>query len=99
MDAVDPDLVDGIEDVLSGTAGVSGVSDVRVRWIGHTLHAEAEIVVEPTTSLSDAHTIAHLAEHELVHRIHRLRTAIVHVGPDEPDPAAHQIVGHHRGEG
>src|SRR5204863_630291 len=38
MDAVDPTLVDQIEEVLGRTPGVSRVEGVKVRWIGHTLH-------------------------------------------------------------
>ncbi len=30
-----------------------------MRWIGHRLHADAELDVDPATSLSDAHRIAH----------------------------------------
>ena len=42
MDAVDESLVDEVEQVLEGTPGVRRTGTVRVRWIGHTLRAEAE---------------------------------------------------------
>jgi cation diffusion facilitator family transporter len=96
MDAVDPALVDQIEHVLSHTGGVRTVDAVKVRWIGHSLHAEAEILVDPAATLAKAHTIAHEAEHDLLHAVHRLTSAIVHAGPDEPDPAAHRLTAHHR---
>jgi len=35
-----------------------------MRWIGHRLHAEAELDIDPNTSLADAHRIAHDAEHQ-----------------------------------
>ena len=98
MDAVDPGLVDEIEGVLSRTPGVTRVDGVKVRWIGHTLNAEAEISVDPACTLEAAHTIAHQAEHDLLHSIHRLSSAIVHAGPDEPDSVAHTIAAHHRRE-
>jgi cation diffusion facilitator family transporter len=46
MDAVDPDLVDRVEAVARATSGVQDLGDVRLRWIGHSLRAELEIVVD-----------------------------------------------------
>ena len=46
MDAVDPALVDQAEQTLRGAPGVLGVGQVRLRWIGHQLRAECEIVVD-----------------------------------------------------
>jgi divalent metal cation (Fe/Co/Zn/Cd) transporter len=48
MDSVDPELVDQIEEVLVAVPGVDGVDAVRVRWIGHELRAEADIVTRAT---------------------------------------------------
>jgi cation diffusion facilitator family transporter len=45
MDAVDPALVDRAESTLRATAGVLDVGQVRLRWIGHQIRAECEIVV------------------------------------------------------
>jgi hypothetical protein len=46
MDAVDPPLVDGPESTLRGVVGVLDVDGVRLRWIGHRLHAETNLVVD-----------------------------------------------------
>ena len=54
------------------TPGVVAVRSVRMRWIGHRLHADAELDVDPSTSLPDAHRIAHDAEHELTHAVPKL---------------------------
>jgi len=96
MDAVDPALVDEIEHVLGHTEGVRQVESVKLRWIGHELHAAIEITVDPAATLAQAHTIAHVAEHDLLHGIHRLTSALVHAGPDEPNLAAHRVAAHHR---
>jgi divalent metal cation (Fe/Co/Zn/Cd) transporter len=45
MDAVDPALVDQVEQTLRAMPGVLGVGQVRLRWIGHHLRAECEVVV------------------------------------------------------
>jgi len=95
MDAVDPDLVGTIERVLAQTAGVRRVEVVRVRWIGHTLHAEASLAVDPTLTLAAAHEVAHDAEHQLLHAVPRLAGALVHAGPDEQQPTAHDLAAHH----
>lgn len=81
MDAVDPDLVDTAEASLAARPGVCSVRSIRMRWIGHRLHADAELDIDPTTSLEDAHRIAHDAEHELTHAVPRLDSALVHAYP------------------
>ncbi|BEL03617.1 cation diffusion facilitator family transporter [Actinoplanes sichuanensis] len=90
MDRVDPDLVDHAEQHLREIDGVRDVSGLRLRWIGHSLHAEAGIVVDAHLSLLAAHEIAADAEHQLTHHVPRLTSAIVHVDPD-----SHPGDGHH----
>jgi cation diffusion facilitator family transporter len=84
MDAVDPALVDRAEAALHQIPGVRDVSAVRLRWIGHHLHAEADIVVDADLSLLAAHELAADAEHQLTHAVPRLTGASVHT-----DPATH----------
>lgn len=81
MDAVDPELVDVAEEALAARPGVRSVRSVRMRWIGHRLHADAELDIDPATSLEDAHRIAHDAEHQLTHAVPRLDSALVHAYP------------------
>ena len=81
MDGVDPHLVDAAETALAAEPGVTGVRSVRMRWIGHRLHAEAELDIDPTTSVADAHRIAHEAEHTLTHAVPKLSSALVHAYP------------------
>jgi len=91
MDAVDPDLVDTVEATARSTDGVLDVGDVRLRWIGHTLRAEIEIVVDPDISLLDAHRVAEDTEHRLLHDVPRLHAALVHA---DPAGAPHDLTGH-----
>jgi cation diffusion facilitator family transporter len=85
IDGVDPELVDTAEAVLAGQAGVQSVHSVRLRWIGHRLHAEAELDVDPTLSLAAAHRIAHDSEHDLTHALPKLATAMIHAYPAHDD--------------
>ena len=81
MDGVDPALVDAAESALAAEPGVTGVRSVKMRWIGHRLHAEAELDIDPAVSLADAHRIAHEAEHTLTHAVPKLSSALVHAYP------------------
>jgi cation diffusion facilitator family transporter len=81
MDAVDPNLIDTAEASLAARPGVRDVRSIRMRWIGHRLHADAELDIDPNTSLEDAHRIAHDAEHQLTHAVPKLNSALVHAYP------------------
>ena len=81
LDGVDPALVDAAEAALAREPGVIGVRSVRMRWIGHRLHADAELDVAPETSLQEAHRVAHHAEHALTHAVPKLSTALIHAYP------------------
>jgi len=81
MDGVDPRFVDSAEAALAAEPGVAEVRSVRMRWIGHQLHAEAELDIDPAVTLADAHRIAHNAEHTLTHAVPKLSSALVHAYP------------------
>jgi len=97
MDSVDPVLVNEVERVLTSVPGVQAVEGVRIRWIGHELRAEAEIVSDADLSLADAHAIAEEAHHRLLHDIRRLSQATLHSNPcghdgrDHHAPTAHHF--------
>jgi cation diffusion facilitator family transporter len=97
MDAVDPATVDLAERVLRSIAGVREVARVRLRWIGHRLHAEADLVVDGDLSLRAAHEIAADAEHQLTHHVPCLVAATVHTDPHCHAGAHHHAdLSHHR---
>ncbi|MCX4809459.1 cation diffusion facilitator family transporter [Streptomyces sp. NBC_01239] len=97
MDAVDPDLVDRAEHALRDVEGVRGVSELRLRWIGHRLRAEVAVVVDGEATVRQAHAVAVAAEHALLHAVPRLTAALVHADPapvpGEADP--HGELAHH----
>ncbi|MFI7611612.1 cation diffusion facilitator family transporter [Nonomuraea terrae] len=92
MDAVDPALVDQAEHILRGAPGVQDVGAVRLRWVGHALHAEVDIVVSQDETLVGAHAIAVEAEHRLIHDLPRLRAATVHTDPGGVEGVDHHAV-------
>ena len=97
MDSVAPALIDTAEKTLSEVNGVEHVGHVRMRWIGHTLRAETDIVVNPHLTVTQAHAIAVEAEHALIHAVPRLTAATIHTDPnataDNTDP--HTVLHHH----
>jgi cation diffusion facilitator family transporter len=92
MDRVDPHLVDTAEQALRAVPGIRDVTGLRLRWIGHRMHAEADIVVDADLTLIAAHEIAADAEHQLTHAVPRLDRATVHT-----DPTSHPGTDHHVG--
>ena len=97
MDAVDPALVDQAEQTLSATPGVLGVGLVRLRWVGHQLWAECEIIVSGDITAVQAHEVTVNAEHNLLHALPRLSAALVHADPETrqgTDP--HAVLAAHR---
>lgn len=81
MDAVEPQLVDAARDAIGSVEGINGVRDLRIRWIGHTLRAEADVTVDPTINVATAHDLAHHAEDHLLAYVPRLTAATIHVSP------------------
>jgi cation diffusion facilitator family transporter len=81
LDGVDPDLVDKIKDEASNVKGVLGVNEIRVRWIGHQLHAEVNITVDKGISVEEGHQIATQVQHELIHHLQFLSKVIIQVDP------------------
>jgi cation diffusion facilitator family transporter len=95
MDSVDPGLVDSVEAVLAGVPGIQAVERVRIRWIGHELRAEAEVVSDSRLTVAESHGIAEEAHHLLLHRIPKLSGAIIHTNPCNHDGLDHHLVTEH----
>ncbi len=92
MDAVDPAVVERAEQVLAATPGVLGVGHVRMRWTGHQLRAECEVIVDTAATAVQAHDVAVRAEHNLLHAMPGLVAAMVHADPDPRGGADHHSV-------
>ena len=97
MDAVDPALVDQVDQRLRATPGVLGVGQVRLRWIGHHLRAECEAIVDGGATAVQAHQVAVDAEHGLLRALPRLAAAMVHADPQPREgDDLHAILASHR---
>lgn len=65
---------------------------MRLRWTGHQLRAECEVIVDPESSAIAAHQIAVVAEHNLLHAMPGLISALVHADPQPRGGADHHAV-------
>ncbi|WP_062351959.1 cation diffusion facilitator family transporter [Herbidospora yilanensis] len=97
MDAVDPALVTLAEEIITATPGVARAGSIRLRWLGHALRAEVDVLVDPAMSVVEAHQVAVDVEHRLIHGLPRLGAATVHTDPDGPELThAHRPLIAHR---
>ena len=98
MDAVDPELVDVVEGLLAKVDGIQEVDSVHIRWVGHELRVEAEVVSDADLSLAAAHDVAEEARHQLLHDVPRLSEALIHTSPCRHDGRDHHAkTAHHFG--
>src|SRR5207253_11455130 len=81
LDGVDLVVIDEIRDAMLKVPGVCEVTEVRVRWLGHRMHAEANITVNSELSIERGHEIATEARHQVLHRLNYLSNATIHIDP------------------
>jgi cation diffusion facilitator family transporter len=96
MDGVEPEVVDAVIAQLASVPGIRAVERVRVRWIGHQLHVDADVALDASLALVRAHDILEEARHALLHHVPRLADALLHASPagdDDLDP--HASTRHH----
>lgn len=84
LDGVDPDLVAMMRDAGERVAGIRSVHEPRARWLGHRLHAQADIAVDGKLSARDCAELAGRFREEVTRRLPAL--ADLHVGIVEQRP-------------
>ena len=95
LDGVDPEVIDEIKNAVNHTPGVEDVSEVRVRWLGHRLHAEVNIAVSLELSVEEGHEIAKEVRHQLLHHIRYFSNAIIHIDPVNASGEEHHRITDH----
>ncbi len=99
MDAIDPQLLGKMTRLARTVSGVRDVYDVRGRWLGHCLYAEATISVEGSLPVIEGHRISEEVRHLLLHEVPHLGDVTMHVDPVEAVPGSHhRITAHHFSE-
>lgn len=81
LDGVEPEVLDKVKDIAESVEGVCEVTDLRVRWIGHRLHAEINASVDPSLSVEEGHEIANAVREKLLENFSYLSGTTIHVDP------------------
>jgi len=58
LDSADPQVIEEIRHTAEHVPQVKEVTEVRARWLGHRLHAEMNIAVDPQLTIAQAHAVA-----------------------------------------
>ena len=77
LDGVDPQITTEIRHAAEHVKGVTGITEVQARWLGHELHADVAIAVDPAISLVEANEIVGAVRSELVSHLAALRSVNV----------------------
>jgi len=99
LDGVDPEVTNEIRHAMNHTQDVHGVTDVRIRWLGHRLHAEVNLAVSPELSVAEGHAIAVEVRHQLLHHLPYLSNVTIHVDPTNHSGEEHHRIAEHTHEG
>lgn len=89
LDGIDPAITDHIRSVATSVPGVLEVSDLRARWLGHTIRAEVNATVGDELSATQAHDVAVRVVRALREEVDFLDDAIVHVDPSSSSGEHH----------
>lgn len=95
LDGIDPEVIDEITHAVHHTSGVCDVSEVRVRWLGHRLHAEVNVAVRADLSVEQGHDIAKEVRHNLLHELQYLSNATIHIDPATASGEVHHAIANH----
>ena len=87
LDGIDPVKLAQIENVAAGVEGVNELSDVRARWLGHSIRAEMRIAVNDGLSVSEGHEVAQRVRGALQQEVEFLGDAVLDVRPTRARPA------------
>jgi cation diffusion facilitator family transporter len=96
IDGVDPRAASEVKMAVAHVAGVKEVTGVRLRWLGHELHAEIDLTVSDELSVKEGHEIAKEVQHQLMHRLSYLSKANLHIDPMAYSGEEHHHIGVHR---
>ena len=79
MDAVDPLVVDRIEQYAGDVPGIGAVTRVAARWMGHELHAEVGVALAPNVAPERIPQITAAVRHSLRSYVRHLSAVTVEV--------------------
>jgi cation diffusion facilitator family transporter len=99
LDGVDPAVIGEIRRIAEHVPEIREVTEVRARWLGHRLHAELNIAVDPQMTVEQAHAVATEVRHRLLHQLNYLSLVVIHVDPVGRSGEAHHRIDAHEHDG
>ncbi len=81
LDGVEPEVIDTVKNIAESVDGVCKVTDLRVRWIGHRIHAEINASVDSSLSVEEGHEIANKIRGKLLENLSNLSDTTIHIDP------------------
>ncbi|MFN2593089.1 MAG: cation diffusion facilitator family transporter [Candidatus Dormibacteria bacterium] len=100
VDAVAPDLIEGIERSAQAVAGVIDAHDIQARWAGRSLLVNLHVSLDQDLPLHEAHDIGEDVRHAILHDIEGVAQVSVHFDPWAANSAVahyHRATAHHFG--
>jgi len=77
LDGIEPGILTEIGHAAEHVPGIERVTDTKARWLGHKLHAEVTIAIDPNFTMAKANIIATALQNELFAHIPALSVANV----------------------
>ena len=85
LDGVEPQIVRKLRQIAEHAQGVADVGAVRARWLGHRLHAEMSLALDPALPLASASKIVTQVQERARSQVPALTTLTVEVLPAARD--------------
>lgn len=100
MDAIEPEIYDQalavVQEQASHHDGLEEIRRLRLRWMGHRLHADLHVAVQPGLTAAQGHDLAEQVRIGLFEAMPLLAEAVVHVEPWSADPDDYHRATLHR---
>jgi cation diffusion facilitator family transporter len=87
LDGVDPHITAELSHAAEHVPGIAAIDGARTRWVGHRLHAEAEIVVDAGLPVREAAMLAERLRAEAQHHLPALSSLQVEIKATEAHAA------------
>jgi cation diffusion facilitator family transporter len=82
MDAVDPHLMEHAESAIRNHPAVQEINYLRMRWVGHRLHLEGCVAVDPVYEFTQIHALREQLDKELIKELPHLAEITVSISPN-----------------
>ena len=83
--AIEPTLLENIENIIQQVDGVKKIHQLRSRSMGRDIFVDVHILVSPYISVSEGHFIAQNVHYTLARTMQQVKDVTVHVDPEDDE--------------